>query len=312
MSLKEKLKNILNFFGYKNLSKYDKIYSKRFKGLTEKEKRYIIEIQFKTNVGYKLNLDNPKSFNEKIQWLKLFYHDPLQTKCADKLCVRDYIKEKVGEKYLVPIIGVFDSVNEIDFERLPDKFVMKINWGSGQNIIVKNKSKLNIEETKEKLNNWLKPENNHYYNFLEWVYKNIKPKILIENFIESFDDLIDYKFLCYNGNPKNMFMVQNRTMGKNMNVTFYDLDFNMLPFNRYYKRTKNPAKKSLLWDDMLKCAKILSKPFPFVRVDFYVTKNNNLKIGELTFYPGNGTEIFDPIEWDYKLGEMLILPDKKF
>lgn len=291
-------------FSYQFATKYDRIYAKRFDGLTRDEIRYCLEVQFERMVGYKLNLDAPRSFNEKIQWLKYNYRNPLMTQCADKIGVREYIKEKIGEQYLVPIIGIYNSVDEIDFDKLPNKFVAKVNWGSGQNIICSDKSKLNIKEAKKKLSKWMRPESNHYYNFFEWVYKDIKPQIIIEEFIEGQDSLLDYKFMCYNGKPHNMFIVQNRHLGKNMNVTFYDDNFNVLPFNRGYKRISGENIKPDQWENMLRISKILSSPFPFVRVDFYVI-NNQLKIGELTFYPGNGVECFDPFEWDYRLGDML-------
>lgn len=306
-------KSIIKIFGKKILSykkkntKYKKIYAKRFKGLTEEEIRYCLEVQFKKATGYDLNLDNPQTFNEKIQWLKLYYRDPLMTKCADKVGVRDYVKEKIGEEYLVPIIGIYNSADEIDFDALPNKFVAKVNWGSGQNIIVTDKSKLDIKEARQKLSNWMKPENNHYYDFFEWCYKDIEPKIIVEEFLDGVDDLIDYKFFCYNGEPKNMFLVQSRSEGKDkMTFNFFDCDFNPLPFTRLYNRSEEKIEKPALWDEMIKVSKILAETFPFVRVDFYML-NNQLKIGELTFYPGNGTETFEPVSWDYKFGEMINL-----
>ena len=154
-------------FAIKHKSEYRKIYEKRFKGLTETEQRYILEQQFIRNTGYPLNLDNPQTFNEKIQWLKLYDHNPLMTICADKVAVRDYIKEKIGEEYLVPALGIYDKPEDIDFDKLPNRFVLKVNWGSGQNIIVKDKSALDIEAAKKQLAEWMKPENNHYYDFLK-------------------------------------------------------------------------------------------------------------------------------------------------
>ena len=303
------------FFSYKKRQQssiYDKIYSKRFNGISAKEARYILEYQFERMVGYKLNLDNPKSFNEKIQSLKLYYHDPLMTKCADKVAVRDYVKEKIGEKYLVPCLGIYKNPDEIDFSKLPNKFALKVNWGSGQNIICKDKAQLNQNEVKEKLRNWMRPENNHYYNFLEWVYKDIEPKIIAEEFIESSDDLVDYKFMCYNGEPKNMFLVQNRDRGHDeMRINFFDNNFKLLPITRLYKRSEEKIMKPKQWDEMIKLSKILAEPFPFVRVDWYIEKDGNLKLGELTFSPGNGTEPFSPIEWDYKFGSELDLPQKR-
>ena len=159
----------------------------------------IIKKQFKEALGYELNLENPKTFNEKIQWLKLYYHNPLITKCADKFKVRDYIKEKIGEEYLIPLIGVWDKVEDIDFASLPEQFVLKVNWGSGMNIIVKDKSKLDIEDTKKKLKKWINPFSNHYYYSFEYSYKHIEPKIICEKYIEQVDgDLFDYKLTCFN------------------------------------------------------------------------------------------------------------------
>ena len=286
------------------------VYKKRFQGLTEAEAKIILETQFERMVGYKLDLENPQTFNEKIQWLKLYYHNPLMTKCADKVAMRDYVKEKIGEEYLIPILGVYDTPEDIDFDKLPNKFVLKVNWGSGQNIICTDKSKLNIQETLEQLREWMKPENNHYYDFLEWCYKDITPKILAEEFIEANDDLIDYKFLCYNGKPLNMFLVQNRKGGeKEMMCTFFDVNFNRLPFSRKYKTSEQKIQCPEKWNEMVEKAKVLSSDFPFVRIDFYQIKGV-IKVGEITFYPGNGIEEFNPIEWDIKLGQLIKLPEK--
>lgn len=314
---KEKLPNgkrKIYFFGKKifsyktkKLSKYDKIYAKRFNGLTIKEARYILEYQFKNMAGYDLNLDNPKTFNEKIQWLKLYYRDPLMTKCADKVAVRDYIKEKIGGKYLVPIIGIYDSVDDVNFDALPNKFVMKVNWGSGQNIIVTDKSKLNVTEAKQKLLKWMKLESNHYFNFLEWAYKDIKPKIIIEEFLEQNNGYVyDYKFFCFNGEPKIMYIAVDSFDYSIMRINYYDIDFNKLDLVKHYPNTDNLLPKPKYWDQMVSFSKVLSEKFPFVRVDFFDT-GKNLYVGELTFYPGNGTDAFDPMEWDYKFGEHLDL-----
>lgn len=168
-----RIRTVVYLFGKRVLSisnnkNYKKIYAKRFAGLTKEEKRYILEYQFERALGYKLDLDHPKSFNEKLQWLKLNYRNPLITKCADKYQIREYIKENLGEELLIPLLGVWDNVNDIDFNSLPNQFVLKVNWGSGQNIIVTDKSKLDIEDTKNKLSKWMKPENNHYFMGLEW------------------------------------------------------------------------------------------------------------------------------------------------
>ena len=301
-------KKVLSYKKKKKITKYDEIYARRFDGLTQEEIRYCLEVQFERMCGYKLNLDNPQTFNEKIQWLKLYYRNPLMTKCADKVGVREYIKEKIGEEYLVPIIGIYNSPDEIDFDSLPDKFVMKVNWGSGQNIIVTDKSKLDIKEAKEKLTNWMKRESNHYFSFFEWCYKDIEPKIIIEEFLDFDDNLIDYKIMCYNGKPKNLFTCSERNT--DLKVTFFDLNWNKLPFNRKYPNSIESIEKPKFFDEMLKLSEKLAGDFPFVRIDFYCVKDR-LYVGEMTFFPGAGHEKFNPVSWDYRLGDLLKLPAKK-
>ena len=149
---------------------------------------------------------------------------------------------------------------------------------------------------------------NHYYRFLEWGYKNIPPRIIIEEYIDD-NNISDYKFFCYNGNVKNMFIVQDRYKNDGMKVTFFDKNFSRLPFKRKYPNNENKIKKPNNWDEMIIISEILSKPFPFVRVDLY-EYNKKVLFGEMTFYPGNGTEKFYPVEWDYILGDMITLPNK--
>ncbi len=307
----ENNRTIIYLFGRKFLSyrkkcsKYDKIYAKRFAGLTRSEERYILECQFERSLGYKLNLDNPQTFNEKIQWLKHNYRDPLLTKCADKYAVREYVKEKIGEEFLIPLLGVWNNPNEIDFESLPNQFVLKVNWGSGQNIIVKDKSELNIEETKTKLQEWMMPRNNHYFMGLEWCYKNIEPKIIAEKYIEQMDGkLIDYKFFCNWGVPKFLFLAIDRFIDTKFN--FYDLDWNLLPVKNHYENCTQNIPKPKNYEEMLELSKKLSTDFPLVRVDLFEIEDK-IYFGELTFYHFNGNEAFEPIVWDYKFGENFVL-----
>ena len=271
----------------------------------------IIKKQFKEALGYELNLENPKSFNEKIQWLKLYYHNPLMTKCADKYLAREYIKEKIGEEYLIPLIGVWDKVEDIDFNSLPKQFVLKVNWGSGQNIIVKDKSKLNIEETKNKLNDWLKPFSNHYYYSYEWQYKDIEPKIICEKYIEQMDgDLFDYKLTCFNGRVIYIELHINSSM-QNHKRCFYSLDWIKQDFTQQaFDTYEQEIPKPIILDELIKLANILSSEFPNVRVDFYIL-NNRIYFGELTFSDGNGLNLFIPQSYDYKFGELLELPKEK-
>ena len=271
----------------------------------------IIKEQFRNALGYELNLENPKTFNEKLQWLKLYYHDPLITKCADKYLVREYIKETIGEEYLIPLIGVWDRVEDIDFDKLPNQFVLKVNWGSGQNIIVKDKSQLDIEEAKNKLRYWMQPTSNHYYYSYEWCYKNIEPKIMCEEYIEQMDgNLLDYKIFCFNGEPKYIQVDIDRFT--NHKRCFYDSTWKKQNFKTHslYPLYHYEIDKPSNLNKMLDFCKILSKNFNHVRVDFY-TIDEILYFGELTFYHGNGMEEFSIKEWDYKFGELLELPKEK-
>ena len=276
---------------------------------------YIIKKQFKEALGYEINLENPKSFNEKLQWLKLYYHNPLMTKCADKYLAREYIKEKIGEEYLIPLIGVWDKVEDIDFNSLPKQFVLKVNWGSGQNIIVKDKSKLNIEETKNKLNGWLKPFSNHYYYSYEWQYKDIEPKIICEKYIEQMDgSLYDYRVFCFNGKPNFILVDMDASTfnedGKYLRsiyTTEWEKLKNVTIYHKYYNGN---IDKPIFLEEVLKISNKLSSNFIHLRVDFYII-NNKPFVGELTFTHQNGIGKFMPQEYDYKFGELLELPKEK-
>ena len=257
-------------------------------------------------LGYRPDYDSPKSFNEKIGYLKLHDHDPLITTCADKYAVKKYISDKIGPQYVLPVLGTWKRVEDIDFDILPDKFVIKVNWSSGYNIVVKDKAQLNIEQVKAQLNNWMQPEANSYYHMFNWAYKDMKPVIFAEQFLEDADDsLTDYKFMCFNGKVEMLFVVSDRNT--KMSVNFYDLHWNLLPFTRRFPNTEYAVKKPKNFDKMVKIAEQLSEPFSFVRVDFYESNEGKLYIGELTFYPGGGFEPFQPVDWDYKLGDMLKL-----
>jgi hypothetical protein len=265
----------------------------------------VISEQFVSAVGYILNLEKPKSFNEKLQWLKLNYHNPLLTICADKYRVREYVKNKIGEEYLIKIIDSYNNIAQIDIGVLPEKFVLKVNHGSGQNIICKDKNKMDWRVEKEKLKEWMNPESNHYFYSYEWCYKHIKPKIICEEFLDDFsDDVKDYKFMCFNGKSELMFVCSERN--SSLKVDFFDLNWNKLPFERFYPNSTKDIKKPENFERMITLANKLAEPFPFVRVDFYEI-NNKIYFGEMTFYPGNGMEPFSPVEWDYKLGEYLKL-----
>lgn len=266
-----------------------------------------LKILFYVRMRYRLNLDNPKSFNEKLQWLKLYDRDPAYTSMVDKYAVRHYIKEKIGEEYLIPLLGVWNSFDEIDFNKLPNQFVLKCTHDSGGVVICKNKNNFNIEIARKKINKSLK--RNFYFHTREWPYKDIEPKIICEQYMvdESEKELKDYKFMCFNGQTKCLFVCKNRNSESGLNVDFYDMEWRPMPFERHYPNSGTSTPKPKTFNKMIELAEVLSKGIPFLRVDFYEVEGK-IYFGELTFYPGSGYEEFTPKHYDYKLGSWLELP----
>jgi len=269
------------------------------------DKTYL-KIKYYLKMDKKLNIETPKTNNEKLQWLKLYDRKPEYTNMVDKYEVRKYIAEKIGEEYLIPLLGVWDKFEDIDFERLPNQFVLKPNHTSGNVFICKDKSKVNYEELKKEVCSWLKRE--YYWIHREWPYKNIKPRIICEKYLvdESETELKDYKFLCFNGEVKCSFVCLNRN-STGLNVDFYDMDWRPMPFERHYPNSGTVTHKPKNYDKMIKFSKLLSKDIIFVRVDFYEA-NGRLYFGELTFFPGSGFEEFTPESYDYLLGSWIKLP----
>ena len=276
------------------------------KNAPENMEWYMRKLFYKNN-HYFPNFENPQTFNEKVHWFKLYYHNPLITTCCDKYAVKDYVDKVLGPGHVVPTIAAWDNVNDIDFDALPEKFVLKVNWSSGYNIIVKNKALLNIDKVKHKLNQWMQPYNNSYYVSYNWGYKNMKPVIYAEKYIEQMaGQVYDYKFFCYNGTPKNLFVATDRFKHKHFN--FYDMDWNLLPFS-WMPNTKHKIDKPKNFDKMVEFSKKLSEPFPFVRCDYYEIGDQVL-LGEMTFYPGGGLLEFKPAKYDLEMGSFIQLPDK--
>lgn len=274
------------------------------------DKKYI-ELRYFSFFLKELNLDNPKSFNEKLQWLKLYDRNSKYTKMVDKYEVKKYVSNIIGEEYIIPTLGIYNSFEEINFDKLPNQFVLKCTHDSGGIVICKDKNNLDIKQAKKKINKSLKK--NYYYSGREWPYKNVKPRIIIEKYIDDGKNtqLNDYKVMCFNGKAKCSFVCterDNKELG--LAVTFFDLDWKKMPFKRHYRTSNKKIDKPRNYQKMIELSEKLSKNIPFVRVDWYEIKGK-LYFGELTFYPGAGFEEFDPEEWDYKLGEMLKLPDKK-
>lgn len=265
--------------------------------------------RFKAEMGKDLDLTKPETFNEKLQWLKLYDRRPEYTMMVDKYLVRRYIADTIGEEYLIPLLGVWDDPEQIDFDALPDRFVLKSNHNSGLGMcICKDKSKLDIPMAKAKLAKGLKQ--NYYLTGREWPYKNVKPRIIAEEYMEDRNgELQDYKIMCFDGEVKCSFVCSDRFSEKGLHVTFFDLDWNVLPFERHYPARKDGLPKPAQYEKMLELAQTLSQGIPFVRVDFYEV-DGKVYFGELTLYPGCGFEAFSPEEWDHTLGSWITLPEK--
>lgn len=270
-----------------------------------------IEKMFKATMDYPLNLENPKSFNEKLQWLKLYDRNPLYTKLVDKYKVREYISEKIGEDYLIPLLGVWDDPEDIDFDSLPNKFVLKCNHNSGLGMcICTDKSKIDIKKVKNELKSGL--AQNYYLNGREWPYKNVSRKIICEKYMtdETGKNLRDYKFYCFDGKPKIVGIYQDRNSDKETTGDFFDMNFEWVDLRFGMSNALNKPQKPQKFQEMIKIAEILSEGMPEVRVDLYIS-NNKIYFGELTFFDGGGFDKIEPLEWDYKLGSWIKLPKIK-
>lgn len=267
-----------------------------------------LKMMFPLRVGYKLNLDNPKTFNEKLQWLKLHNRKPIYTKMVDKVEAKEFVANIIGEEYIIPTLGVYDSVDEIDFDKLPDQFVLKCTHDSGGIVVCSNKSELDIEEVRNKLRKGLKRR--YFYQNREWPYKQVKPRIIAEKYMvdESGYELKDYKFFCFDGKVELLFIATDRgSKTEETKFDFFDADFNHLPFTNGHPNATKPSVRPKGFDKMKEIAAILSKGHPHLRVDLYDI-NGKIYFGELTFYHWSGMTPFVPIEWDYKLGDMIKLP----
>jgi len=296
MQVTKLTRNILVWVLYKS-SKYiksDKLY---------------LKLYFRLFMGEKLNLVNPVTFNQKIQWLKLHNTNPEYTKMVDKYEVRGIIKRAIGEKYLIPLLGVWNKFDEIDFTKLPDQFVLKPTNDSGSVVICKDKTTFNIYKARKKINKAL--NRNYFYGGREYPYKNVKPRIICEKYMvdESGTELKDYKFLCFNGEPKILFVASNRSI--DVRFDFYDMELNRLNFTTgKHSFSKESITKIESFDEMVRIAKKLSGNIPHVRIDLY-NINSKVFFGEFTFHHNGGVVPFYPKEWDKTLGDLIKLPVNK-
>lgn len=262
----------------------------------------MVKIQYKIKMGIKLNLKNPKRYTEKIQWYKLYYHNPIMKKCVDKYEVRQYLESK-GLEYILPqLYNVYERVEDIDEEELPEKFVLKTTNGSGTNIFCKNKEQFSLLKYKKKIKSWL---NTDFYGLgREWAYKGVKPRIIIEELLEEkeseFSGINDYKFLCFNGKVEYIVLDLDRYVEHKRNI--YDKDWNYIDVETDCKKYGDRVEKPQELKKMIEIAEKLSEEFPAVRIDLYCV-NNKIYFGEMTFYPWTGYVKFHPDEFDIELGK---------
>lgn len=275
----------------------------------------MIKMQYFIKTGRRLNLKNPQRYTEKLQWYKLYYRDPLMQQCADKYDVREYVRSKGLGYILNECYGVYERVEDIDFDSLPDQFVLKDTLGGGGNsiIICKDKATFDFENAKKQMQKWLSIDSNKKNEGREWVYQGRKHRIIIEKYIESNlseGGLVDYKFFCFNGKPKYLYVIADRILGQIAGIGIFNVNFELLSVIRTDERPlERNIEKPKKFDEMIDIVKIISKDFPHVRVDLY-NQDGNIIFGENTFFDGSGYHKYEPDEFDYELGSYFKLPFK--
>lgn len=305
------MNKILNFLKHPIQKLRNRSNGRFIKTHTSLDDEQFLKAYFKRIFHRELNLDNPQTFGEKLQWLKLYDRNPKYVIQSDKYLVRNFVKETVGEKYLIPLLGVWDNPEEIDFNLLPNEFVLKCNHNSGKGMyICKNKQILNnsdIQTIKSNLQKGL--DEDYFLQGREWPYKNIPRKIVAEEYLGNGDGtgIIDYKFFCFNGSPKCLLIATNRAF--DVRFDYFDIDLNPLPFEQGGKRGFYKPGIIKNYDEMVSVAKTLSKGIPHVRIDLY-NVDGKIYFGEMTFFDSSGFALFKPEKWDYVFGEWLTLPNR--
>lgn len=270
-----------------------------------------LKLRFWYRVGYWPSFKNPKTYSEKLQWIKMNYRDPLYTTLVDKYAVKEYVSNIIGDKYIIPTLGVWSDAGEIDWEKLPNQFVLKVTHDSGGIVVCKNKECLDIKSAISKLNKALHTD---YYKYSrEWPYKNVNRKIIAEKYMEDSKtkELRDYKFFCFDGNVKALFIASDRmNLEEETKFDFFDSDFNHLPFRNGHPNAKIIPEKPIQFETMKKLASKLSEGIPQVRIDFYEV-DGKVYFGEMTFFHWSGMKPFEPQIWDNTFGDWIQLPKEK-
>lgn len=255
-----------------------------------------------------LNLDNPKTFNEKLQWLKIYNRNPEYIRLVDKYLVKDWVAEKIGIQYIIPTLAKFDTAEDLSIDQLPNQFVLKCNHDSGSVIVCKDKSTFDVEKARSFYKNRLQYDPSKVCG--EWVYRDVPRCIIAEQYMEESgnEDLMDYKFFCFDGVPRIMYM--SRDHAAQCTTDFFDMDFNRLPIRIQAPPSEIIPDKPMRFEEMKRLAAVLSQGMPHVRVDFYVI-NNKIYFGEMTFFHLGGIYEVQPYEWNLKMGDMIKLPSKR-
>lgn len=266
-----------------------------------------IELIYRLRMGKRLNLDNPKTFTEKLQWLKLYDHNPMYTTMADKIGMRGFVEDRLGCGYTVPLVGVYGSFKKIGLDELPSRFVMKTSHDSGSYIVCKDKASFDIKAARKAMTRSLR--RNYYMTTREWQYKDVVPKIVVEEFLSDGNEaLTDYKFFCFDGKCEFLYIMCETSSIPSQIIL--DSDFNRLPFRMDDDQVDSMPEKPSCFEEMKRIAQVLSHGIPFLRVDMYLV-DGKVYVGELTFYHYGGYIPFSPPEWDGKLGELIDLDEVK-
>ena len=272
---------------------------------------WYVKTRYRFYTGKKLNLENPQTYNEKLSWQKLYDHNPIYTMMVDKYAVKKYVADLIGEQYIIPTIGVWMTPEDIEWDTLPNQFVLKTTHDSGGVIVVKDKSKLDKQKAINKLKKCLKADN--FAITREWPYKNVPRRVIAEVYMEGekTGELRDYKFFSFDGEVKALFISQDRgKSGEDVKFDYFDSEYNHLDIHQYHESGKTIPEKPVCFEEMKMLASKLSKGLPQVRVDFYEV-NGKVYFGELTFFHHGGLVPFTPEKWDYTFGSWIHLPLKK-